>query len=307
MRKMLLILMSMIILGAGCRTPETVEVPVPIESPVEQVDELTVVIDAIDLENQFITVTSVDGEQVRASVGETQAITEEDIGSLLVISGERDRTSRQITIESFRKLDTTDVVVITPLEMATVTSPLLVTGFTRTGAFRWELLEEDQVVSTSPVSFVLDREDAYQPFSLEIFLPVIKTPTMTVRIGEVTRELQLLSTRPQTFTVVFHNRSCTEFFEQERQIAQTAAISRAALLELLAGPTADEKQGSIVTSIPENTFISAFSLQNRQATVTLGSDAVFRPGTCGRFGIERQIRETLAKFEEIDTVEVIFP
>ncbi len=97
--------------------------------------------------------------------------------------------------------------------------------------------------------------------------------------------------------------SCNKVFPVEREILKTQAPARAALEELLAGPTFKEQSAGYLTSINPNVKIKSLTIQNKVAKVDFDETLQFQVGgSCKVSAIRAQIIETLKQFSTIQSV-----
>jgi germination protein M len=82
----------------------------------------------------------------------------------------------------------------------------------------------------------------------------------------------------------------------ERSVGITPLIATAALEELLAGPTAEEREAGLVSDIPANTKLVSLEISNDQAFVEL-SNSLDAVGTA-------QVVHTLIQFETVERVRL---
>lgn len=87
-----------------------------------------------------------------------------------------------------------------------------------------------------------------------------------------------------------------------RTIESTPAVARAALTELLDGPTADERAAGLSTAIPRGTTLRDISLSDGVATVDLDGTFDDGGGSASMLGRVAQIVATLTRFPTIDRV-----
>ena len=97
--------------------------------------------------------------------------------------------------------------------------------------------------------------------------------------------------------------SCNKVFPVEREIVKTQAVARAALEELLKGPTEEEKELGYFTSINEGVKIQSLTIENGLAKVDFDEQLEFQVGgSCRVAAIRAQIRETLEQFPTVNEV-----
>lgn len=98
---------------------------------------------------------------------------------------------------------------------------------------------------------------------------------------------------------------CQAVFPVEREVVRTPAVARAALSELLSGPTLAERNGGYYTSINPGVAINSLSIVNGEAIVDLS--AVLEQavgGSCRVAAIRSQIEKTLMQFTSVRKVVI---
>ncbi len=97
--------------------------------------------------------------------------------------------------------------------------------------------------------------------------------------------------------------SCNKVFAVEREIPKTQAPARAALEELLAGPTFREQSDGYLTSINSGVKIQKLIIENGVAKVDFDEQLEFQMGgSCRVSAIRAQITETLKQFSTVQSV-----
>lgn len=97
--------------------------------------------------------------------------------------------------------------------------------------------------------------------------------------------------------------SCNKVFAVERDISKTTAVGRAALEELLKGPTDTEKTEGYSTSINPGVKIQKLTIENGVARVEFDEQLEFQVGgSCRVTAIRAQIVETLKQFPAVNEV-----
>ena len=112
-----------------------------------------------------------------------------------------------------------------------------------------------------------------------------------------------------TIKVFFNNSnldpefSCFKVFPTNRQIPKTQAVARAAIEELLKGPTAQEQSAGYSTSLPSNVKIQSLSIENGVAKIDFSKELEQGVGgSCRVSAIRAQITETLKQFKTVNEV-----
>ena len=99
---------------------------------------------------------------------------------------------------------------------------------------------------------------------------------------------------------------CEKTYPTDRQITKTDAPARAAIEQLLAGPTADEKNKGFITLINPGVKILNLKIENETATIDFDKkieEAV--GGSCRVSSIRSQISETLKQFSTVKDVVIM--
>lgn len=98
---------------------------------------------------------------------------------------------------------------------------------------------------------------------------------------------------------------CTTVYPLERQIPKTSVVARAALEELLKGPTASEKNSGYYSSINDGVMVQKLIIENGVAKVDFDKrleEAV--GGSCRVTVIRTQITQTLKQFPTVKEVVI---
>lgn len=99
--------------------------------------------------------------------------------------------------------------------------------------------------------------------------------------------------------------SCNKVFPVERKIIKTQAVARAALEELLKGPTEEEKNQGFLTSLNNGVKIQSINIKNGTAYVDFDEQLEFQVGgSCRVSAIRAQISETLKQFANVKNVVI---
>lgn len=145
------------------------------------------------------------------------------------------------------------------------------------------------------VVFVRDNPSGLPENDAEVRIPVI--------FGEQKEET--------TISAYFGNslrgsaEDCSKVFAVSRTISKTEGVARAAIEELLKGPSETEKKDGFFTSINPGVKIQKLSVENGVATIDL--DAAIEKevgGSCRVGNIRAQIEQTLKQFATVKSVVI---
>jgi hypothetical protein len=249
-----------------------------------------------------------------------KATTDLNQNSLAEIFGTRDPTSLIITARTVRAEDVTRIKIVSPVANAITTSPVIINGFVKTSDEKiyWRVKDQNNAVQLSGFNAVSGIAGGYSSFTSEIFLPALEATNFSLEIfvkeknTEVdlqTVSLNLLSTEKSEFDIFFSNdrlnttRACDIVFPATRVVAQTSAVGRAALLEILNGPSDAERYDDYRSSLPPGTAVSTFVINRGIATVTVSKN--FNSlGACEKQRATEQIRQTLLGIGLVDDVVI---
>ena len=129
----------------------------------------------------------------------------------------------------------------------------------------------------------------------------------------VFRKDKNILSEPETMTVqVFFNNnlldpeySCYKVFSVEREIVRTQGVARAALEQLLQGPSQEEKDQGFYTSLNQGVIIQSLSVVDGIARVDFNDQLEFQVGgSCLVSAIRAQITETLKQFSTVREVVI---
>ncbi|MEK7554657.1 MAG: GerMN domain-containing protein [Patescibacteria group bacterium] len=97
--------------------------------------------------------------------------------------------------------------------------------------------------------------------------------------------------------------SCDKVFPVEREVPLTKAVGRAAIQELLEGPTIYERESEYVTAINDGVALQSLTIENGVARADF-SEELDRgvAGSCRVTTIRSQITKTLTQFASVKTV-----
>ncbi len=97
--------------------------------------------------------------------------------------------------------------------------------------------------------------------------------------------------------------SCNKVFPVEKEIPKTQAFARAAIEELLKGPTDEEKSQGFFTSINPGVKIQHLTIENGTAKIDFDEQLEFQVGgSCRVSAIRAEITQTLKQFSTVKDV-----
>lgn len=221
-----------------------------------------------------------------------------------------------------------EIVIFSPEVNSEIRSPLKIEGKVK-GSWLFEATMPVKLLNNKgeevAVGFVQATEDwmteNFVPFTGELnFVPKEEGQGMLVfkndnpsGLPENEKEFQMpvriIFSETMKIKVFFNNDemdpefSCNKVFPTEREIPKTQAVARAALEELLKGPTEKEKSENFFTSINSGVKIQSLSIENGTAKVDFDKQLEFQVGgSCRVSAIRAQIIETLKQFSTIEDV-----
>jgi hypothetical protein len=244
-------------------------------------------------------------------------------GAVVTVTGERDPSTLALVAERVEASQAAaNLAVVSPVAGATVTSPLVVSGFGRTfeQTFAWRIRGADGNVVDQGVAMTDAREAGwFGPFTFEAFLPAMDAAAFTLEVLEysakdgseqslVSVPLNLLSTRTSSFKIFFEKQSgsfdCAAVAPVERTVAETAAIGRASVAELLKGPTEAERAEGYATSIPPYAGLNSLVIGGGMARADFTSGLEPGGGACRAAAVRAQIENTLLQFDAVESVTI---
>lgn len=233
----------------------------------------------------------------------------------------------------------TEIEVFTPQANQLVSSPLVVTGKARgnwffEASFPVQLVDKSgKVIAQVPAQAKSDwMTTAFVPFEATLTFPpavclgvaypcsvpaslVLKKdnpsglPQYDAQIEIPVKISEQSATSTTAVKAFFSNNNldkditCNKVFPVERQIAKTAAVARAALEELLKGPSEAEKAQGFYTSINPGVKIQKLTIADGTAKVDFDNQLEFQVGgSCRVSAISAQITETLKQFSTVKKV-----
>lgn len=322
MKHLIPLALALLLVGVGCAFDREPGGSVMIPEPVELSVGVTGLILSVD-EDRLATLQLPDGSNELAQSNGFPMLVAADAGKVVTVTGTQDPATRVVSIDDLTFVPG-NLIVTQPKADAVVTSPLVVGGFGRVfeQTFNWrirnasgEVVEEGIAMTRAP--------DAGQfgPFTFEVFLPAMDDQSFTLEVLDysardgaeqdlVSVPLRLLSTKTSTFKVYFGKPSegslsdCSLVFPVERTVAETAAIGRAAIAELLKGPTGEESDAGFTTSIPAAASLRSLVIGDHVARADFSSSLEPGGGSCRVSAIRAQIENTLLQFPSVDEAAI---
>ncbi|MDO8424740.1 MAG: GerMN domain-containing protein [bacterium] len=140
--------------------------------------------------------------------------------------------------------------------------------------------------------FKKDNPSGLLEFDDELKIPVIFEPQESMRVKAFFNNSNL---DPEF--------SCNNVFPVEREVVKTQSVARAALEELLKGPTEKEMDEGFSTSLNSGVKIQSLTIENGLARIDFDESLEFQVGgSCRVSAIRAQITETLRQFPTISQV-----
>ncbi|MDO8592815.1 MAG: GerMN domain-containing protein [bacterium] len=221
-----------------------------------------------------------------------------------------------------------EIIVDSPRPNQTVASPFLLKGKARgnwyfEASFPVRLLDDrDKELLVVPVQAKGDWMTAdYVPFEQLVAYHISATTSAVLvlqndnpsGLPELAKEIRVTLTLNPTNDIkikaYFNNNnldpeiSCNKAFAVDRWVAKTAAVARAALEQLLAGPTEQEKVQGYFTNINPGVKIQKLEITNGVAKIDFDQTLEqAMGGSCRVSAIRAQITETLKQFSTVKNV-----
>lgn len=158
--------------------------------------------------------------------------------------------------------------------------------------FKAEIRYQSDKEINGTLVFQRDNPSGLPENDKEMRIPVRISPSQTIKVK-----------------VYFNNDkldpefSCNKVFFIEREIPKTEAVARAAIEELLKGPTEKEKSEGFFTSINEGVKIQKLSIINAIAKIDFNEQLEYQVGgSCRVAAIRAQITQTLKQFATVGNV-----
>lgn len=241
---------------------------------------------------------------------------------------EKNKSIQQTTqpaVEETKQEDMANIHVFSPQKGDTVGLPLKVLGEVRVFENQFVIRVKDKNGKILTEESAMGQEGEmgqYNLFEKEINYPDPKTTEGTIEVfdysakdgSEIDKVVIPVKfgyvANALTLEVYFSNNKkdpnmtdCSKVYPVYRRIAYTKETAKAAITELLKGPTSDELEQGYLTSINQGTKLKSVLLKNGIATAdfdqTLGVNS---GGSCKVVNIRSQITETLKQFGTVNSV-----
>ncbi len=225
------------------------------------------------------------------------------------------------------KAQLSDIVVDSPLTNQLMTSPWTVEGKAR-GSWFFEAVfpvrlldgEGKEIAKTSAQAQSDWMTNSLVPFKAKIEFNKVTTATGTLILAkdnpsglpENDKKIEIpvhFNITASKIKIYFNNNkldpqaSCNKVFSVQREITETQAVGRAALEELLKGPTGQEKSDGFFTSINPDVKIQKLTIEDGIAKVDFNEQLEYEVGgSCRVSAIRSQITETLKQFPTVKEV-----
>lgn len=220
-----------------------------------------------------------------------------------------------------------DIVVTSPLPNQTITSPLLIEGKAK-GGWYFEAVapvklldDKGNVLASGNIQAQGDwMTSNYVPFTGQLTFAYSATSSGTLLLHndnpsdrrdldkEFRVPVRLVPTQNMIVKLYFNNNnldpqiSCNKVFPVERVIPKTSAVARAALEELLKGPSQNDAANSYYTNIPSGVKIQSLTIQNGIAKADFDETLEKGGGSCHMAALAAQIIQTLKQFPTVKNV-----
>lgn len=324
MKNFIPLILAILFIGAGCVFQK--ETPaLGVEEPaVEEFADVSGVLEAFDETARVAAVRTATGLTDEVSWPADEPSPSDRLGAIVMARGPRDLSTLVIAAEAVDFPESQNLIVVSPAPGATVTSPLLVHGFGRAfeQTFSWRVKDAAGTVLDSGFAMTDARETGwFGPFSFEVFLPAMADQSFSLEVLEFSAKdgseqnlvvvpLRLLSARTTTFSVFYSNVNkgslldCAKVFPVERTVAQTSAVGRAAIGELLKGPTAEERAAGYLTQIPPYAALNWLVISDQAAKADFTAGLEPGGGSCRVQAVRGEIEGTLLQFDTVETVVI---
>lgn len=217
-----------------------------------------------------------------------------------------------------------NIVVTEPMEDDQVENPLTISGEARVfeNSFAYRILDADGNILVEGHDMA-DAPDIGQfgPFDIEVSYAIPTTEQGTVEVfeysakdgSEINKVVIPVTFAPSDKTSVkiflSHetadpNASCEQVYPVDRFVPKTTTVAKAALEELVKGPTDEESDEAMFSSLPAGVKVISVNVNDGVARATFSAGLNNVAGSCRVMAIRKQIEQTLLQFNSIDSVEI---
>lgn len=215
-----------------------------------------------------------------------------------------------------------NIIVTSPQSNSEVKSPLIVRGEARTfeNVVNARIVQQDGRVLVEDHTMA-DAPDIGQfgPFEFQLTYPeptqnngVVEVFQYSAKDGseidKVTIPVTFASSEQMAINVFFspqNTQNCEIVVAAQRRIPRTQQTARAALEQLLQGPTVTEQNQGLQTQINSGVTVQRLSVENGVAQVDFNDALVSGvAGSCRVQAIRSQITQTLLQFPTINSVQI---
>ena len=223
-----------------------------------------------------------------------------------------------------------NIVLDKPTTNEEITSPVLIEGRAR-GTWYFEASFPVKLIDDAGNVLATAIAQAQSDWMTEDFVPFkasldfkVNTPTAANLVlvkdnpsglpendDQMSVPVNLISSEKMTVNVYFNNSkldpeiTCEKVFPVKREIPKTQAVARAALEELIKGPTDKEKQDGYSTTVDYETKIQSLVVDDK-GIAKVDFNESFEPngGSCYVSILRHQVTETLKQFSTIKDVVI---
>ncbi len=219
-----------------------------------------------------------------------------------------------------------NIRLTSPRADETVGLPFVAEGTARVfeNNVNWRLRDADGTVLAEGFATATGDVGEFGPFSVRVSYPQPRGTSGTFEVFATSAEdgteqdrvsvpVRFAPTQSQDVRVFFGSTAqdpgalrCDVAYPVTRRIARTDAPARAAIEELLAGPTARESREGYTTSIPAGVTVRALTIRDGLARIDFSEELrAAAGGSCRVNAVRAQIERTLLQFPTVSRVEIL--
>lgn len=217
-----------------------------------------------------------------------------------------------------------NIKVFNPKEGEEVGLPLKVKGEARVfeDTVNIRLKEKTGEILVEDITMTQSQEiGQFGPFEKELSYPLPKTNEGVLEVFQISAKdgseidkviipIKFKEVEFLTIKVFFGNTKdylqffyCEKVSPIDRRIQKTQAVAKAALTELLKGPTITEEKQGFITNLNSGVKINSLTVENGVAKLDFNEQLEYQVGgSCRVVAIQAQITETLKQFPTVDNV-----